>query len=497
MPLAGLVSVGARGHIKGRVASPLKSVPPVPRAPILPLSGVGTIRAINMVLMFAVMALYGFLLFYRLGEVQKPIWDESYYLTSTARYELHQEQFATHPPLGLMLIAAGDMVSGVNDHIDKNGLAATKQVSGEQVPEGFNFFGIRFFSALFGTIAAGLFFTLMTKLSGRTLYALPLTGMFVFDTALVAQFRAAHLDAFQITFMLAALLCLVVAVRRERTPYWLATGVFVGLATMVRLNAIIMLAAAALPILMLVTRPGGIALIFRAGMALALGMICSIALVFAAHNLWSDAQPNPDTPAAQMDAPYMPASDVQAIDRLLAMAKGYVRYMSKDSTGFGLSDRNASSPLFWPLGVGAISYRWDSDGYYRADVALIPNYAGWLFSFAGVVLGLGMAMRRSYAGSDAQLNIALLSIWVCFMAANLWLSTQRGMYLYHYFPQLLVGWCLLALWIRKRAISQSMTRPLIIGSVAIATTFMLIAPFALHQPIEPGWRSGLVKSHLD
>jgi len=34
------------------------------------------------------------------------IWDESYYLTSVQRYRDHTAQFASHPPLGLMLITA-------------------------------------------------------------------------------------------------------------------------------------------------------------------------------------------------------------------------------------------------------------------------------------------------------------------------------------------------------------------------------------------------------
>lgn len=55
-----------------------------------------------------VMLASAFLLLNRLGEVHAPIWDEAYYLPSAARYHEGRVQFATHPPLGLMLIAAGD-----------------------------------------------------------------------------------------------------------------------------------------------------------------------------------------------------------------------------------------------------------------------------------------------------------------------------------------------------------------------------------------------------
>src|SRR5262245_24746031 len=38
-------------------------------------------------------------------------WDESYYITAAQRYRDHTAQFASHPPLGLMLIAAGDALA--------------------------------------------------------------------------------------------------------------------------------------------------------------------------------------------------------------------------------------------------------------------------------------------------------------------------------------------------------------------------------------------------
>ena len=39
-----------------------------------------------------------------IADPHHPVWDESYYLTSTQRYEDGIAQFASHPPLGLMLI---------------------------------------------------------------------------------------------------------------------------------------------------------------------------------------------------------------------------------------------------------------------------------------------------------------------------------------------------------------------------------------------------------
>jgi len=84
------------------------------------------------------------------------VWDERYYVTTAQRYEDGTAQFASHPPLGLMLIAAGDALLHPNRGTDTRAIAWDK--------------------------------------------------LYVFENAFIAHFRAAHLDAFQLAFALAAVL---------------------------------------------------------------------------------------------------------------------------------------------------------------------------------------------------------------------------------------------------------------------------------------------------
>ena len=55
----------------------------------------------------------------------------------------------------------------------------------------------------------------MLVLTRSVIAALLLDNLYIFENSFVAHFRAAHLDAFQIAFALAALLSFVMSVRRR------------------------------------------------------------------------------------------------------------------------------------------------------------------------------------------------------------------------------------------------------------------------------------------
>lgn len=451
-----------------------------------------------------VMAIAAFNLFYKLGEPAQPIWDESYYLTSTARYELGQAQFASHPPLGLMLIAAGDHVSGANRSVEWPRLAADKKIAGEDMPAGFSYFGVRCASALFGVLAAGLFFLLAAALVGSSTGALLLTSPFLFDTALIAQFRAAQLDSFQLCFAVAALLCLARGERRPGAAGWIVGfGVACGLAAMVRANGILLLAAAALPCLRALLADGAATRRLlgatRAGALAVAGAGVAMLAVFGAHLAVAPRAMPATWPAAQTDARFVAAPYRDWLDGrasfspavLVAAADGYRRFMASDVAGVGRSDANGSSPLAWPFSWKPIVYRWDSDGATTAYVALAPNRAGWAVSLAGLFVGLataaaGLTRRgRAVVGSRAPLAAALVLLWLAFMLSDLLLAAVRVMYLYHYFVPLVLGWALAALAypLAEQRWPQRTPRVATAMLALILANFTLLAPFALHRPM--------------
>lgn len=457
------------------------------------------------ILVAAVMALSAVLLLPRLNDPAGAVWDESYYLGASARYQLGRSQFASHPPLGLMLIAGADAAYGaVTGHPrarrDLESLAATKAVRGEQIPPGYDFTGIRIGSAMAGVIGAGLFFALMLQLSGAPLAAFALSALYVFDTALIAQFRAAQLDGFQVAFALIALNCAVAGLRRPGWGWAIGFGAAVGAATMVRANAAL-LAAAGPFLLWAAWRAAGWRRAIGVALGGGIGFAAAVAGVFALHLAVAPLPPDQNIPAGFGDAKWVSPQlgDYFAHGRLTPRAiwaggRDYLRFMDSDLKGMPKQDANGSGPLTWPLGWKPIQYRWDAwsgpGGDTRALVVLVPNYPAWWLALIGVVAGLIALVRR-----PAQPKLAMLvTLWAVFMAIHGWLAGQRVMYLYHYFLPLLIGWaCLAALlgargWRKEQPPQRWIAR---LAASAILSGFLLAAPLALHHrigPHHPAWR---------
>ncbi|OYW80359.1 MAG: hypothetical protein B7Z26_06590, partial [Asticcacaulis sp. 32-58-5] len=142
---------------------------------------------------------------HNLNDPNKAFWDEVYYVTATERYQEGMASYASHPPLGLMLIAAGEAIAGKNDKINTHPLALTKKTQKETpLPDGYNFYGARLMSALFGVAGAFVFYLIMLSIWNRALTAFAFSLIYVIENAYIVHFRAAMLDSFQYVFVMAA-----------------------------------------------------------------------------------------------------------------------------------------------------------------------------------------------------------------------------------------------------------------------------------------------------
>ncbi len=456
-----------------------------------------------------VMLLAGWNLFRGLGDIHQPIWDENYYITATARFELGRIQFASHPPLGLMLIAAGDRLSGLNRTIDWHPIAAVKSIPGERMPRDFDYRGIRCASALFGTLGAGLFFLLMLALARDRWTALNLSACYIFDGVILTQFRAGHLDAFQIVFILSALLAFVGAVRRRLGWRDLVLGGAIGLATMVRANAVLLLV---LPAVLAVARraPRNLPQSARAALgtlgAAGGGFVIACGLTGACYLAVSRLPPDLTTPAGITDRTVMSERTWLALAKRTTLAPGdmislgrdYRKYMENDLAGISTGDRNGSSPWGWPVGRRPINYRWDSNGSTTSYLELTPNLVDWLVSLAGLV-GCGVLLttrlkrQPELSAADQYVCAGLLTAWGLLMASDLVLAASRVMYLYHYLPNLILGLAGAAL-VSKFGSASWRSGALACGLPFLLLWFLLSAPLVFHQPLD---RSGcLLRSHV-
>lgn len=437
----------------------------------------------------AVVVVALFLLFHRLGEPRQPIWDEAYYLPTTARYHEARAQFAAHPPLGLMLIAAGDRLTGGNADIDQRVLAGVKSIRGEDMPAGYDYFGPRAASALFGAIGAGLFFLLMLELTGSAGASAMLSTLYLCDPALIAQFRAAHLDAFQLAFALAAIICALRAVRGGHWTWALGFGAAATAATLVRANGVMLLAMAPCMLWPLLSTGSWRRAALRTG-AVICGGAAAIGMVAAAYGALSRQLPDTATVAGAQDIAFVSSAHRAAIatghwtPSAITTAFGdHVRFIGSDLEGMTRSDPNGSHPYEWLIGQGAVTYRWDSAEGRVSALGLVPNFAGWALSLLGVALAIRSLLRRPDA-----LHALLPSCWLAAMGALVWLDQLRVLYVYHYFIPLLAGHAMLGLAWREAGLPNWPAR---LAMPAVAACFALAAPLALHQD-SGRWRCALL-----
>ncbi|HEY6823962.1 MAG TPA: phospholipid carrier-dependent glycosyltransferase, partial [Steroidobacteraceae bacterium] len=347
-----------------------------------------------------------------LGQPSHPIWDETYYLTAAQRYEDGTAQFAAHPPLGLMLIAAGDALLHPNRGTDTRAIGWDKQVAGGRLPEHYSFAGMRLMSGVFAVIGAVAFFAVMLALTRAVPAALLLSNLYVFENAFIAHFRAAHLDAFQLAFALAALLCFVVSVRRgQRSSPWLefGLGAACGLAIMVKLNAVLWTLLGLMLILRRIGKdwhsaPRARLLLtgLRDGTVMASGCLVAIVAVWTIHVAVTPHLPPPGSPAGARDEAFMSHTYRAYLEGttefspmvVLAAAQDYARFMLADLKGVPKNDQNGSQPVEWLLHIGTINYRWDADGAHTSYVQLVGNLWGWLMADICLVATVGLLILQ-------------------------------------------------------------------------------------------------------
>lgn len=435
-------------------------------------------------LLALVAAVAGWLYLDRLGTPQSPVWDEAYHLPTTARYHQGTTQYATHPPLGTMLIAAGDSLSERNRNAGWQRIGAERKTAAAAMPADFDYSGPRLAPALFGIVAALLFAVLMLHLTGGAVAAGLLSLLVLADTALLVQFRSAQLDPFQLTFALAAVLAAMRAQRRQDVTGYALFGLFVALAAMVRLNGLML--GAMVPV-MLWPLLRGRQWRAAASRCLAGGGAALLAalLVMGAWMNASKLPPDAATPVGQRDLAFDAPSRAEvyrtgtwSLSDMADASAGMQRAMAHDLAAIPASDPHGSHPWQWLLGKGMILYNADQTSGTLHSIALVPNQAAWLIALLGVLTSLLPGRLR-----QNPLRAMLLAGWLGSMALLQWLDAVRVVYSYHYFIPLLLGHAMAALEWKHHGLPR---RPALVLAVVVAGFGAIAWPLATYRAA-PDW----------
>jgi dolichyl-phosphate-mannose-protein mannosyltransferase len=462
----------------------------------------------------------GFIIFVsNRGDPAHLFWDENYHVTSAERYIVGVAHFEPHPPLGLMLIAAGEQLSGGNRKVNKEALVRDKQISGDNLPAGFSFSGMRLAPSVFAAFGAVAFFGLIRELLGNNLQSALFTSLYLFENAFVVHFRAVHLEGIQIFFVICAFWVFVRYWRKASSLQWrhyFSLAVICSLAALVKINSILLFLM--LPLLywrnarvMKHRRLMGLLSDASAKASAALGAITlTVAAVFFVHIALTDRFPRGDTSAGFQDQGHMSKEYIEFLkaenkiifpSTIWTVAKDYWKFMDESHSSSPKLDvnkpgENGSHPLRWPLQQETINYRWDSADGKTSYVQLLGNAVSWTIGTLAVALSILLIVSHRVLRVQSsnpqsrtyQLLEAFTALYIFATLLNLYFISQRVMYLYHYFLCLTISYVLTVLLWKLLCESQPridrFKHPILIGiTCLIGMSFIFFLPLTNHWPM--------------
>ena len=177
------------------------------------------------------------------------------------------------------------------------------------------------------------------------------------------------------------------------------------------------------------------------------------------------------------------------------------------------ADENGSYPANWIVGNKTISYRWqatsidksgNTDFKFVAYSYLVANPVAWAVGLVGVLLSTILVFAKWIFGleilKENQSNFVFINIfwiaWSGYMFSVL--RIDRVMYLYHYFPPLVISFVLAILCFQflfkihknNPVIKEQMIYFGFFVATLIFATFLFFAPFTYSTPIDcEGFRS--------
>lgn len=431
----------------------------------------------------------------RYNEPAAFFWDENYHVASAQKYLNGVYFMEQHPPLGKLLIAAGELILNRNAADDQ--FIGTDY--GTELPDGFSFAGYRFFPVLLAWLTAPMLFLIFWKLTKSDLAAALLSSLYLFDNALIVHLRGAMLEPallFFTTLTILAFLLLREETDLRRFDWWsILFGLSFGCVLTTKVVGLVMILL--IPALLWLLWPDRRRIRRFLGIG-ALSFLITYVGVWQTHFALGGSI-NPVLP----DQGYYQASEqYKAI--LAAGKNGSLRWfpvMLRDSLRFvahynnGVprldmckEEENGSPWFLWPIGARAINYRWETpDGGLYQYLYLQVNPAVWWLSFTGVIAAVGMLLSSFTLDLKSPLRgrpllLIFTGLYGSYMAAISQIS--RVMYLYHYFVPLLFSFCVLALvCMEVRRVGRcSVTAKRRLG-VFLAMALVIFASYEFYRPL--------------
>ncbi len=440
-------------------------------------------------------------------------WDENYHIASAQKYMNSVFFMEPHPPLGKMLIAAGEMLFDANE-IDDQFIATDY---GKEIPAGFSFKGYRFFPVLLGWAVAPLLFLVFLYITRKPLWAFFLSFLYVFDNALITHSRAAMLDSTMLFFCIALILVylLIREYKESKNGFPLLSLLFgVCFAGAMATKALALIMVLLVPVTLLEfkkleTRNSKLEKysdfdLHKVFQFLALS-IASFLIVYVGlwqfhFSLGKTVIPAlPDEGYYQASEQYISLVDAEQTN-LPLMLKENLKFLNHYSEGVPKlnlckDDENGSPWYFWPFGGRSINYRWETPngGFYKY-ITLQVNPVVWGVALLSLVTAFAMLMGSVLIPGAKTLTyrnelLTWTGMWTAYMIAVA--NIDRVMYIYHYFIPLIFSFVVCAyvvlelkqLGVFKITEKHKEWALLLFGCLTVLS-FQFYRPLTYYEPID-------------
>ncbi len=436
--------------------------------------------------------------FWKYWEPNAVYWDENYHIASAEKYLNGVYFMEQHPPLGKLLIAAGEKI--LNRNAVDNQFIGTDYAT--DFPPEFSFAGYRFFPALLAWLTAPLLYLIFLGLTKRPLASALLSFLYVFDNALIVHLRGAMLESTMLFFLAASILCFVMLWHDENRGKIRTHALWFGvaLACIFTTKLLGLIAMLLVPVILFRLWQKKHSLL-----SFAVPFLCAFALTYVA--VWQahfalGRTINPSLPDADQPGYYRASAEYKEILNagetrsllnfpvMLRDSLAFVPHYNRGTPRLDLCkpDENGSPFYFWPLGARAISYRWmtpNSDSY--SYLYLQSNPVVWWSGLLGILVSLGLAASwllgpAAIRFKNPGLLATFVGLYACYMIAIS--RIDRVMYLYHYFIPLFFSFIvlgLLCLEIDRIGNLHLTERRKTIGLLAFA--FLIFASYEFYRPL--------------
>ncbi len=426
-------------------------------------------------------------------------WDENYHIASAQKYLNGIFFMEPHPPLGKLLIAAGEALIDANPE-DRDFI---KIDYAKTLPSGFSFAGYRLFPVICAVLSVPFFFIFLNGLSAQPLVSFILSLALALDNAFVVHNRAAMLEGIQLFFIFATLAGITSIYRRieHKTPLSITpylTGIALGAAVATKATSLIIFA---FTIVLIVALWRQRLLLLKLCSQIVLSALSVYLLSWQTHNALGtrieSALPENGFYQASAETRQIIANrDTSSLKAFWPLLRDNLKFFSHYERGVPKlnlcnQSENGSTPLLWPIGGRTINYRWDKKDGATRYTYLVVNPVVWAIGLFGLIasaaLWISSILGRCEMPREWKLFAgALLLMWCSYMGVMV--SLDRVMYLYHYLIPLSLTLALGAITIPQVRLSALRFTPpaqaiYLLVAGAIFAAFRFYAPLTYGYPL--------------